>query len=588
MFGERDRERNEGYFQDRLNEEQLLDEMKSNKRSFLWISIKNSLSYENVMEKLNMLIVKLDEPIYEKTDNTGEKLRKIRNIYDVILMRYSYLVDTCDDYLRTHSGIRWTSSGEERRSLIFEIREQAIYERRCLCLLGWKKVQEMYGYLSGITFKEILKDLRTEVIDITDRNDIENFGGNTSSGVSIGYDEDKRFFKPKEVVYELSKDENLRDFFIDFFTDFFEYKCLIKNSEEIKAFEYVLSNEGLLNLNFLKDRDMIRNNFEITLDNVEDIFSRFNVQYSTDEEGDIIINGFKLTPESLYRLSCIIREYYRIIFLNDLAVRVAGIPSGARIDIRNVATSRLFRALGSPDIVVESHLAVLRKEGVPDKEGIIMAKATGKSSQQLSKDLRFFAEQAFNGQGIYQIRLSKDVQRKFANLQLGDYIAGQTDRHRENYFVDYKILDMGTGAGAVEFYITSIQGIDNDLSFGRLGGLDVLRRGVGCLPVFSDDWHLSLPFIDKGIADRLKGLSDSSIEYIFADLLSLEEMEALKDRFKYLREARPRSFLMNDDEWNQSSLNTTLRRSKEVPNYLSRFIDYVRDVIGSDVPIVSD
>ena len=580
MFGERDSERNEGYFQDRLNEEQLLDEMKSNKRSFLWISIKNSLSYENVMEKLNMLIVKLDEPIYEKTDNTGEKLRKIRNIYDLILMYYSDLVDTCDDYLRTHSGIRWTSSGEERRSLIFEIREQAIYERRCLCLLGWKKVQEMYGYLSGITFKEILKDLRTEVIDITDRNDIENFGGNTSSGASIGDGEDKRFFKPKEVVYGLPKNENL--------IDFFKYKCLIKNSKEIKAFEYVLSNEGLLNLDFLKDRDMIRNNFEITLDNVKDIFSRFNVQYSTDEEGDIIINGFKLTPESLYRLSCIIRKYYRIIFLNDLAVRVVGIPSGARIDIRNVATSRLFRALGSPDIVVESHLAVLRKEGVPDKEGIIMAKATGKSSQQLSKDLRFFTEQSVMGQGIYQIRLSKDVQRKFANLQLGDYIAGQTDRHRENYFVDYKILDMGTGAGAVEFYITSIQGIDNDMSFGVLDGQDVLSR-VGCLPRFLGKLGaLSLPFIDRGIADRLQELSDPSIEYIFADLLSSKEMEALKDRFYYLQTAISclynETHKLDSDGWNQTSLDATLASD----NYLSRFIKYVRKFIGSDVPIVSD
>ena len=580
MFGERDSERNEGYFQDRLNEEQLLDEMKSNKRSFLWISIKNSLSYENVMEKLNMLIVKLDEPIYEKTDNTGEKLRKIRNIYDLILMYYSDLVDTCDDYLRTHSGIRWTSSGEERRSLIFEIRKQAIYERSCLCQLCGKKVQEMYGYLSGITFKEILKDLRTEVIDVTNRNDIENFGGNTSSGASIGDGEDKRFFKPKEVVYGLPKNENL--------IDFFKYKCLIKNSEEIKAFEYVLSNEGLLNLNFLKDRDMIRNNFEITLGNVENIFSRFNVQYSTDEEGDIIINGFKLTPESLYRLSCIIREYYRIIFLNYLAVDFVGIPSGARIDIRNVATSRLSEALGEQDLVAKSRLAVLREEGVPDKEGIIMAKAKGKSSQQLSKDLRFFEKQAFNGQGIYQIRLSKDVQRKFANLQLGDYIAGQIDRHEGNYFVDYKILDMGVGLGAVEFYITSIQGIDNDLSFGRLGDQDVLN-GVGCLPAFSVGWKLSLPFIDRGIADRLQELSGSTIKYIFADLLSSEEMDALKDRFKYLQIAISQHYnkthKLDSDEWNQASLDATLASD----NYLSRFIKCVRsNLIGSDVPIVSD
>ena len=484
MFEEREHEKEKRgeYFQDSLNVQ--LEKMESNKRSFLGVTIENSKSYDEVKEKLQILTNNLNKPIYDRADDAEEKSYRIQDMYAKINKNYDELCISCNEYLDTHSGIRWTSSGRARRSLIEEILHQAVSERERLLQLGVRGVQKVYGHLSEVTFNDILKDLRTEVIDITGREDIENFGGVTSSGVAIGDGEDKRFFKPKE-------------------------------------------------------------------------------------------------------------GYNRIKNFRMFANGIACIPSGARIDIRNVATSRLSEALGEPDLVAKSRLAVLREEGVPDKEGIIMAKATGKSSQQLSKDLRFFAEQAFNGQGIYQIRLSKDVQRKFASLQFGDWIAGQIDRHRENYFVDYEILDMGTGAGAVEFYITSIQGIDNDLSFG-LRNIKELFAGKYWLPKFNDlNGYLSLPYIDKGFFTRLlefQKLGERGVmSYIFADLLTERERQALQNRFEKMELAvlglyNGTDRILDRDGWDQTSLDATLASN----NYLSRFINYVRKVIGSDVRAVSD
>ena len=484
MFEEREHEKEKRgeYFQDSLNVQ--LEKMESNKRSFLGVTIENSKSYDEVKEKLQILTNNLNKPIYDRADDAEEKSYRIQDMYAKINKNYDELCISCNEYLDTHSGIRWTSSGRARRSLIEEILHQAVSERERLLQLGVRGVQKVYGHLSEVTFNDILKDLRTEVIDITGREDIENFGGVTSSGVAIGDGEDKRFFKPKE-------------------------------------------------------------------------------------------------------------GYNRIKNFRMFANGIACIPSGARIDIRNVATSRLSEALGEPDLVAKSRLAVLREEGVPDKEGIIMAKATGKSSQQLSKDLRFFAEQAVMGQGVYQIRLSKDVQRKFANLQLLDYIAAQMDRHEGNYFVDYEILDMGTGAGAVEFYITSIQGIDNDLSFG-LRNIKELFAGKYWLPKFNDlNGYLSLPYIDKGFFTRLlefQKLGERGVmSYIFADLLTERERQALQNRFEKMELAvlglyNGTDRILDRDGWDQTSLDATLASN----NYLSRFINYVRKVIGSDVRAVSD
>ena len=148
------------------------------------------------------------------------------------------------------------------------------------------------------------------------------------------------------------------------------------------------------------------------------------------------------------------------------------------------------------------------------------------------------------------------------------------------------------GGGVVEFYITSIQGINNDLYFGLLNGSEVLNGKNTCLPHFKENGELSLPYIDKNFVDiwqGLQGLNESTIRYIFGDLLITAEMQALMKRVEYIKQIIAENY--NDNQkldrngWNQASLDATLASD----NYLSRFINYVRSIlIGRDVPIVSD
>ena len=573
-------------YQGRLNEEQLLDEMKSNKRSFLGISIKNSPLYDDVMEKLNILIKDLDKTIYNETDDEKTKKDKLVSRIVEIQLRYAHLLESCKRYLNERRGKRWTSSGEERRSLIGKIYAQASYEFNSWRERNINETVELYTSFSEMTFREILKDLRTEVIDITGREDIENFGGNTSSGVSIGYGENKRFFKPEESISERASGIRLMQYLICSFSE---------NSKERKTFEYVLlanyrsswfSKEFA---NLFMDKVII-NDSGVTLDNVKSVLGALKVQYAIDEENNIIIDGFKLTPESLYRLSCIIMEYRKQV-IKYVTIDMSGLWKTYEYynsEVKNIATSRLFATLGEKDLVVKSRFAILREEGVPDREGIIMSKAKGKSLQQLSEDLKFYDAQSMNGRGVNKICLSKDVQRKFANLQLGDYIADQVDRNLGNCFVDYEFHYPEVGLDTCEVHITSIQGINNDLSFQSIDYPAMLNKSRTSLPAFNQN-GLSLPFIDKNFVDKLESLNKSTIKYIFADLLYPKELETFMKRVEYIKQIIAENY--NDNQkldrngWNQASLDATLASD----NYLSRFINYVSgNLTGRDILVVSN
>ena len=577
MFEEREREReqNEVYFQDHLNEEQLLDEIQYNKRSFLGNTFDNSPLYNEVVTKLWMLNIKLRNPIYNKTDNAEEKVLKLE--YSIAEVQYWYLelLESCKRYLDTHSGIKWTSSGRARRNLIREIYDQAQYEVDYLNKQKKYEIKKTYASFSEMTFKDILKGLRTEVIDITGREDIENFGGAMSSGVAIGDGEDKKFFKPEELALEKFRStSDLCPQLIDKFAI---------SSKEKEVFEKILySNKDFLEVCI---NDAFYDNArgcvcDFTQENFQKFLKELNIEFFI-KENTIFIDGFKFAPESLNRFFNIIEEMLRLYDFSNTTNRVAKIQPGAHIETRNVATSRLFEALGEQDLVTKSRLAILREKGVPDKRGIIMNKAAGKSLQVLLKDLKDIKRQNI------QIKLSKDVQRKFANLQFVDWIAGQIDRNLGNYFIDYEIIYM-QAEGMVEVHITSIQGIDNDLSFGLLTGKEVLR-GIEKLPLFNKN-GLSLPFIDRNFADRLQSFNEITIEYIFTDLLNPEEMDALKDRVKEISQAIAVNYEDNQkldmNGWNQNSLDATLTKKD---NYLSRFINLIKDNLAEKVlPIVSD
>jgi len=124
-----------------------------------------------------------------------------------------------------------------------------------------------------------------------------------------------------------------------------------------------------------------------------------------------------------------------------------GIDPGSRIESRNAALSSVASLLGKPDLVAKSiPMTIVR--GGKEIQGTFMATAEGiDPNHRTEENLHIGQRSLSNSIGV----------KAMADLQVIDFICGNIDRHGGNFFYQY---DKKTNK------ITSVTGIDNDLSFG--------------------------------------------------------------------------------------------------------------------------
>ena len=259
---------------------------------------------------------------------------------------------------------------------------------------------------------------------------------------------------------------------------------------------------------------------------------------------------------------------------------------------RNVATSRLANALGIGDVVVQSELATLQGSGEAPMSGILMQKAPGKSAMDaLDED---YGEEALDTADPYtifrQLRTTvSDVRRLFSpqflhtltNLQVLDALAGQTDRHTGNYFVER------TASGQ----LGAVHGIDNEMAFGLdtfhtlvEGSPEPDRMGNYGFNFLTSDGEIRLPYMDKQLADRIMALTPQDLQLLLGDVLEKPYLTALCVRVREAqaaiardREADPtgRRYLEREDQWDANVMEALIS-----PSSKERF-SYVGDLFAT-------
>lgn len=123
---------------------------------------------------------------------------------------------------------------------------------------------------------------------------------------------------------------------------------------------------------------------------------------------------------------------------------------------RSSAMSDVASALGFPDLLVKSRQVTV-KRGDTEVQGVMMD-AAGPDTvdpSKLGKKHPFYNMDAseFN---------KKEVLKSLADLQILDYLCGNTDRHSQNYFLKMDFSDPKKPK------LLGVQGIDNDDSFGAI------------------------------------------------------------------------------------------------------------------------
>ncbi len=185
------------------------------------------------------------------------------------------------------------------------------------------------------------------------------------------------------------------------------------------------------------------------------------------------------------------------------------LDKGSELTNRNVATSRMAELLGVGNLVAHSRKMTIR-DGEKTMTGCFMEFAEGIDP----KAMDYKSEKMLSEIGYLETPGSN---RDFCNIDLFDYICGQGDRHGNNMF--YKLSEPDKDG---KRSVVGIQGIDNDLSFRDSGDLNSVKSTI----------LDKMIFVDKGMAERLRGLDRQTVEYAVGDLISEKQVDFLMERIE--------------------------------------------------------
>lgn len=252
-------------------------------------------------------------------------------------------------------------------------------------------------------------------------------------------------------------------------------------------------------------------------------------------------------------------EYYHLHITSHLIANDnVKMDENSSITNRNIATYRLAELLGVPELIPNSRKVKYKDDNGNDCEGILMAEAKGmelfESYEKVNKETYKYSDQIY-----FQMNA----------LQILDVIAGQTDRNNTNIYVEL-----------VGGQFKNLKGIDNDMSFGKLSYKDIQKREHQnyLLRTLEDKNGLcTVKLIDKRLYDSLMALTDEMVTYVFADLLTKDELAALLDRIKGVKALLERTYKKDsnifkypDDENLHDAVQGAVTSQSSTLNYLTK------------------
>lgn len=492
----------------------------------------------------------------------------------LIKKQYEDLFDSINKY-KNRKHIAFSKVGKQRKGVVETIQSYAQKE--------FATISEAFDgvdsdKLENKTWGDIIKNSRVTKLKVN--SDTQKTGANTSDVLIINEDGGKRGFFKKEERLGTAKQEILK---------YIEENNEIKNKKSLtKYFNKMFSNYEYTNV--LSVFGEISNNLLTVPDKLKYLQNEGVPLSKLDE-----VNDYELCFKKLAKLN----------LLNNLATTNVGIAQNSVISSRNVATSRLAGLLGSDEVVAKSKLAVVENEITHEKfRGNVMEEAEGVAAGSFMRNV-ILGEGNLDGEplnSIETINVHSKVLKQLVDLQTMDSIAWQVDRHLGNYHLKIKL----NGSPATSCDIEAIKGIDNDLSFGtmRLSKTQTYRTKIADKKkeyeekinnekdenkkkelqklsnmydqnkfnrmIFFNDLKTgesTLPHISEDTAKNILNLDDQVIKYMFFDILSDEEIEALIERVNVIKAAikkskeKNKSFLLKNNKWDQTTYEELLNSS---------------------------
>lgn len=227
----------------------------------------------------------------------------------------------------------------------------------------------------------------------------------------------------------------------------------------------------------------------------------------TDELFDALDDAQQADP---YLYAELMRTLHGIDIQRSLMGRELGLGVGSNIERRNMGMSIVANLLGRPELVAAS-VPMTVVNGKEKKTGIFMESAQGMEMGAIPFDHPFKEKTVTDA-------VSPEGLESLASLQILDYICMNIDRHRGNMF--FRFNEQGQ--------LKSVQGIDNDTSFGVR---EVASNRKSAVLAALDD----LMVIPESLARTLNGLTKEMLQTGLRGVLEAAEIDAAWQRVENIQ-----------------------------------------------------
>ncbi|MBR4668480.1 MAG: hypothetical protein IKO76_06980 [Butyrivibrio sp.] len=489
--------------------------------------VRDKSSMKNVVDTLKVLdnILSLELDLKEE-----DRLRDA--FLDVCL--------ACETYINKKNP--YTAEGKARKQMVQDFYDQVSWEsmRFQQILEGYKGHEDE---LAGRKWIDVLADARVEVYENgKDGVEIEMGGAGTSDVFVIEKNGEKKYFKESETIPEKELAVLFQQKYSAFKNEKIEGDTEVERTINQKIHDrrmlLVTCTQRAINMNFISPEN-IKEKFSKCFNKQKmlELLKRIDPTLFVDEDKG---EQYNVTEEEEKEDFDFLATYYfgirKNYMLASIATGNAKIDENETLTKRNAAASRLAKILGIEDVIVKSKMVDLLIDG-KKKRGVLMDEAKGNTLSAYRKELDVHSPEA-------KVRYTAEALKQISQLQILDIICGQVDRNDSNYICDIVENDEGIHD------IKKIQGIDNDMAFGKLKYKDIFARGengYNRIKNIEDEGSFMGLAIDLTFAKKIVRLKPEILDYQMCDLLNKKEREALIDRLRGVQNALIRRMKLEQD-----------------------------------------
>lgn len=215
----------------------------------------------------------------------------------------------------------------------------------------------------------------------------------------------------------------------------------------------------------------------------------------------------------------------------------------AHLANRDVAMSRLDQILDA-GVIAKSEKVLYKTADGDEKTGVLSVDAGGggaREAGELGEAGGFTNDETQAGANKVYIN-NAGLQRHLSKLQLLDNLAFQVDRQNSNYYISFD----QTGN------VTGITGIDNDMALGLRDDIDAQGDADQ-----AEQYPGLSALVDEELAEKIIALDVDILRVAMADLLSLEEIDALVSRLAklqtHLGNLKQTNKLLKPNQWDDAT-----------------------------------